>query len=77
MILLADNEGPDETARMRSHLGIRCPHMAEDTFFFCFVFFFLHGAALLWSQVSVNLTLYSAQFAAYFVSMYHVFLFSF
>ena len=29
MILLADSEGPDQTARMR---GFRCPHMSEDTF---------------------------------------------
>ena len=32
MILLADSEGPDQTARMPS-LGLRCPHMPEDTFY--------------------------------------------
>ena len=32
MILLADSEGPDQTAEMQTDLGLRCPHMLEDTF---------------------------------------------
>ena len=30
MIQLADNEGLDQTAQ--ADLGLRCPHMPEDTF---------------------------------------------
>ena len=29
--LLADSEGPDQTAKAQSDLGLRCPHMPEDT----------------------------------------------
>ena len=32
MILLADSEGPDQTALAQSDLGLRCPHMPEDMF---------------------------------------------
>ena len=32
MILLADSEGPDQTcADAQADLGLRCPHMPEDT----------------------------------------------
>ena len=49
MILLADNWGPDYTARnAQADMDLRCPHMPEDTF--------LHGTAqiiecLLWAFV--------------------------
>ena len=32
MLLLAEIEGPDQTAMMRSVRGLRCPHTPEDTF---------------------------------------------
>ena len=32
MTLLADSEGPDQTAHSQAQLGLRCPHILEDTF---------------------------------------------
>ena len=32
MILLADSEGPDQTARAQYDLGLRCPVYPEGTF---------------------------------------------
>ena len=32
MILFAHNEGPDQTARAQSDLGLRCPHTPGDMF---------------------------------------------
>ena len=32
MILLAESESLDDRADARSDLGLRCPHMPEDTF---------------------------------------------
>ena len=32
MILLADSEGPVQTADVQVDLGLRCPHMPDDTF---------------------------------------------
>ena len=32
IILLVDSEGPDQTADAQADLGLRCPHMPEDTF---------------------------------------------
>ena len=32
VILLTDSEGPYQTADTKADLGLRCPHMPEDTF---------------------------------------------
>ena len=37
MVLLADNEGPDDHTDAQADPGLRCPHMPVDMF--------LHGAA--------------------------------
>ena len=42
MIMFADSEGPDQTAHPRSDLGLRCPHMPEETF--------SHGVAYIMSM---------------------------
>ena len=32
IILFADSEGPDQTAKALADLRLRCPHLLEDTF---------------------------------------------
>ena len=47
MIILADSEEPDQTANVRAKLGLRCPHILEDTV--------LHGAVYI-GLVTLTLT---------------------
>ena len=47
MIPLVESEGPDQTAEAQADLGLRRPHMPEDTF--------SHGPAYMWKRARLKL----------------------